>query len=399
MIETIKEKYITTFFFILMCIQYVPIEGAEVSYIKFGTMCLSPIIWIFYSPKITRAFAWGSLYFATVFFSCIFNAESFRLSTIGYLFSFICMFIMFYNLIYFEKAFTIDSFICLIKRLILAYTICLILQQIFKLLGHVPVPLINLNHIETRTLLGANSLAIEQSHSARIMTALFLGLLRMYEVKWGKDNVTIQNILTDSKWVLAGFLWSMITMGSGTAFVGLGILSLYFIKQQYALTIIPLLFISYAILPYINYQPIQRTNNLLNATLTMNQKTMIHADGSGASRIFPLINTIKGLDITDKNTWLGKGIDTGKSFGFLKSEGQLLGGITDYGLISYICSLFFLFKCCIRKVFSLESLVFIVMLGAGITNIAFVWGILMIFTTSRYFLQHAELCNEQLLNK
>ena len=97
------------------------------------------------------------------------------------------------------------------------------------------------------------------------------------------------------------------------------------------------------------------------------------------------MNTFSNLDIKNKDTWFGKGIDTNDSFVYL-SEQQTIVGITDYGLISFIISLIFIFVCCLRKILSLETLIFIVLMGGGIANIAYVWGILMLFTTSKYFL-------------
>jgi len=51
-----------------------------------------------------------------------------------------------------------------------------------------------------------------------------------------------------------------------------------------------------------------------------------------------------------------------------------------------VLSLLFVGACCIYKPLSLETLIFVLLLGAGIGNIAYVWGILMLFTTSKYFL-------------
>ena len=62
----------------------------------------------------------------------------------------------------------------------------------------------------------------------------------------------------------------------------------------------------------------------------------------------------------------------------------MIGGISDYGLLSYIISIILVYSCCIRFI-SLESLYFLILLGAGIGNVAYGWGILMIFTCSKYF--------------
>jgi len=257
------------------------------------------------------------------------------------------------------------------------------------LIGFRTFPIINLTYSLDRRIWG-NSLAIEPSHAARILTVAFLSLLRMYEIKWGSEAVSISKLFYNSKWIVIGFLWSMMTMGSGTAFIGLGILSLYFIKRQYILTIIPLIIIFYFTIPYIDYEPLQRGRRAVDATLTWDQNTIRETDGSAAARVLPLVNTIKKLDLIDLGTWLGGGIDQNKSIKHL-SDDKIITSIQDYGLLSYIISLIFIFSCCIRKFISLETLIFFLLLGAGLSNVAYIWGILMIFSVCRYFKEQEDV--------
>ena len=384
MLSSFSAKNIATFFLVLMCIQFIPIETHGISYLKFTIMLIAPLVWAEMTPKVSKAFIWGGLYLFVIVFSIVYNMESFRLSTVGYMLSFFFMFITYYNLIYCEAAFTIKHFIKVLKGLILAFTICLLLQQAAIIVGLRSFPVINLMHYLDRGI-GANSLAIEPSHSARIMTVLMLCLLRMYEVEWGNTNVTISKLYKNNKWVLIGFLWSMLTMGSGTAFVGLGILALYFIKKQYIFSIIPFLIVFYFAIPYIKFEPLERVQATMEAAITMDQEVVKKADNSAAARVVPLINTLTALDFKAIDTWLGKGIDTNVSAKYL-SEEQTVGGISDYGLISYMVSLLFVGTSCFYRLLSLETLIFVLLLGAGIINIAYVWGILMLFTTSKYFL-------------
>ena len=102
------------------------------------------------------------------------------------------------------------------------------------------------------------------------------------------------------------------------------------------------------------------------------------------------------MDLTEKETWFGKGIDVNVLEDALSKE-ITIGGISDYGLISYIISLIFVFGCCIKKLFSIETLIFIILMGAGIGNIAFGWGGLMLFTTATYFTTTKRV-HQQLIN-
>lgn len=57
----------------------------------------------------------------------------------------------------------------------------------------------------------------------------------------------------------------------------------------------------------------------------------------------------------------------------------------QYGLLAYLILLTFVFSCVIHRFFSLESLLFLTLLGAYLTNIYYAWGCLMIMTGVRYF--------------
>jgi len=389
MTKSQEKKYIAIVFLVLMCVQLIPIEGYGVSNVKFAAMIAAPFIWLNSFKTFSKAFVWGGIYLLVIVFSVIYNSDSFRLSTVGYKIAFIVMFIMYYDLIYYKRALTLLDFIKILRTLILAYFICLVVQQLAIMLGVRSLPIINLMYYLDRDI-GSNSLALEPSHAARILTVLMLILLRMHEVKWGSSNLIFSRLYKENKWIILGFLWSMLTMGSGTALVGLAILSLYFLKQQYIIVVSFVFLVFYLSIPFINYEPFNRAKITFEASLMLDQKEVKEADYSAAGRIVPLLNTFTKLDITNEDTWFGKGIDTNNSADYL-SEGQTIGGITDYGLIPFIISLIFVFVCCIRKPLSLETLIFILMLGLTVGNIAYTWGVLMLFTTSKYFTTNKRL--------
>ena len=397
MIKQQRKKNIAIVFLVLMCTQFIPIEGYGVSSLKFAAMGLAPIIWLNSFKTISKAFVWGIIYLVVVLFSAIYNIDSFRLSTIGYKITFILMFIMYYDLIYSNRALTLQEFIKFLRALILAYFICLVVQQLAIILGLRTLPIINLMGYLNRGI-GSNSLALEPSHAARILTVLMLVLLRMYEVKWGSSNFRLSEFYKENKWIILSFLWCMLTMGSGTAILGLSILSFYFIKKKYLFVTFLALLVFYFTIPFINYEPFNRVKNTFEASLTLDQEQIIEADSSGAVRIVPFLNTFIVLEINKMETWLGKGIDTNVSAKHLSDE-QTIGGISDYGLICFILSLIFVFVCCIKKIWSLESLIFMILMGFTIGNIAYVWGILMLFATSKYFTINKRFHQQRLNSK
>ncbi|MDB9913107.1 hypothetical protein OAD06_02290 [Flavobacteriaceae bacterium] len=384
--KTKLKKNIVSVFLVLMCIQIVPLEGSGVSNLKFATMCLAPFIWMFYFKTFSKAFVWGFIYILMIIFSVLYNIDSLRLSTLGYKIAFVFMFIMYYDLIYFNNAFSLQEFIKFLKFLIWAFVVCLILQQVAILVGLRSLALINfVNYIDRG--IGANSLSIEPSHAARILTVLMLVFIKMSELKTGKENFIFFEFYKNNKKVLLGFLWAMLTMGSGTAFVGLALILLYFVKTKYTAIVGPLLLILYFLIPYINYESFDRAKLTFETFITLDNAKIIEADRSAAARIVPLVNTFTKIEVTKLETWIGEGIDSHLDVDYLSNE-KIIGDITDYGLISYIFSLFFVFSCCIHKVKSIETILFIFLLGASILNIAYVWGILMLFSTSNYFLNN-----------
>ncbi len=382
--KILTPRNIAAFILVLMCITYIPLETrAGVSPVKTIVSALAIPILVFYSPKISKAIFLGFLYWGVVVFAAHLASDYMRWSTLLYLASIIGLFGCYYNLVYLQKVFSIDYYISFLKRFILAYTILLLIQQFLLIIGIKLFPILNLCQILDRGI-GANSLASEPSVTARIMCVLFLSLLRMYEVKWGKDKVNIKAIYTDAKWVVIGFLWSMLTMGSGTAFVCLAVLCLYFIKRQYAFFITPLIIVLYISTPYIDFEPYQRAVNIVEASLTLDNETIRKTDGSASTRIVPIINTLS-LDLSKKESWIGHGVDYGRN----NMEERYMGEITDYGLISYLAAMVFVFACCIRFR-SIEAFMFFIGIGGGTGNIAYLWGILMIFTTTNFFYKNTK---------
>lgn len=374
----LNDRNIAGIYLILMSIQYIPIEGWGVSYVKFAAMCLSPFIWLYSCPVISKALIFGMLFFSLLLLSSLFNIESFRLSTIGYQFTFLCTYITFYTLIVYKKVFSLDDFIRLLKGLIYAYAIVLIIQQILILLGLKHFPLVNYIYFLGRGI-GANSLALEPSHAARICGVAYFSLIRLLEVRHGR-SLFLNDIKTDLKWVTISFLWCMITMGSGTAFVILGIISLYFLKKQYALTIVPLLVCFYFVIPFIENESLQRAYNVVQAFLTGDQSTITRVDNSASGRINPLLNTIDYLDLSDLRVWIGYGIDTKNTV-----EKPFIGCIQDYGLIAFIAMQILVYSCTIKRLISIESLLWIFIFGMAFQNFAYTWAVLMMWTGVKFF--------------
>ena len=383
-----KLRCFALFLIVVFCVRYIPIDTrAGVSYFKFVVALFCPFVFIAFSPKISKAFLLIVVYALFVLFASMMHPQTLRWSTIVYNLSYWLMFLTFYNLIYERQVFDADFFIRFLKGFIIAYFVLLLIQQVAIVAGVKYLPVINLTQFLDRGI-GANSFSGEPSASARVLVVLFLALVRMFELKYER-GLFFRDIYREAKWPTIGFLWCMLTMGSGTAFVALGILSLYFVRRQYAFVMIPLLIIFYSIIPYVDFVPLQRAYNAFNAFLTLDVDVIMRTDGSAAARLMPLVNTITSLDLTDWETWFGHGVDHALSDGLFSSK-VMIGGIGDYGLLSFIVMQILVYTCAIRHFFSLETLFWVFIFNMTLGNVPFQWGCLMIFTAVRYFQEQNE---------
>lgn len=383
--RTYTLRNFAAFLLVLFCIQYIPIESrAGVSFVKVGASMISLLVFLFCTFKATKAMMLFVVYYGFVLFAALMHPATLRWSTILYLGSFLIMYLTFYNLITIEKVFSVNFFIRLLKGLLMAYFITLVVQQAFLFVGIKIFPLINLVQIINRGI-GSNSLSYEPSSAARIMGVVFLALLRMLELKYNRI-LTLGEIYQEAKWPVIGFLWSMLTMGSGTAFITLGILLLYFVKKEYVIALVPMSIILYFAVSHIEFEPLQRALKGVEVFWSMDTTIARETDTSAAVRIAPLINTITKLDLNELSTWFGHGVDAGAGWNYIsRIQNNVVGGIYEYGFFSFIVMQAIIYVCVIRRFFTLESLMWIFLFGMTFNNIPYTWGAMMVFTVVRHF--------------
>ena len=378
-------KFWASFLLVLFCIRYIPLETrASISMVKVVVSVICALLFISYiKPSLTKAVSICLVYFIYLYISASMHPESFRSSTLWYRASFFITFCTFYELVHVKEIFSLEYFLKLIKGIIFAYFIVLIIHQLLRLAGINELLIVNLWYLERG--IGSNSLSGEPSTFARIMGVLYYAYLKCSEYQQGYP-VNIQQIFNkDHRYVTLAFGWSMLTMGSGTAFICLGVLSLYFMRGAYFVFTIPIIFAVYSILSYYEVKQFERATMVTEATLSGDADEVREVDGSASTRIAPVLNTINNLDIGEMETWFGHGIDYSLNVAKKKNM-RMMGEIDDYGLISYILSLFLVFSCCI-DFFSLGTIMFFLGIGGGTSNIAYGWGLLMIMTCIKYFHQ------------
>lgn len=381
----LSDEFLASTYIFILSTFLLFFEGSiTTSPLKLGIMCLAPFLFIFRVPLLNRALVLGGLlWFLCLFFSFI--NDNVRFSTIGYLGMFVISFIVFYNLIH-QDAFSLESFYGFVSKFIILLGVVIVIQQLSILMGFRDFKLINLYNQHFLSINRVPSLSIEPSHTARILTVLMLAYMRCIELKNEGKSVSLYQLFgRDHRKITLLFLWSMLTMGSGTAFIGMGLLSLYFIRLKTSFYIIPLLlFVGYLgdNMEIVHMQRAIRVSQTVAGGGSIEE--IAQADGSASARIIPLINTFTKTDFSDFYTWIGHGTQNKNSL-WWTDKNRKIDIVSQYGIIVFALSLIFVYKCMIRRFFSIETLLFFFLFGLSLGNLFYTWGAMMIFTAVRYF--------------
>lgn len=371
---------LATFLLVLFNILYLPLEREAISIVKVAVMGVCPLVFVLKGPIVSKALLLGISYWLLVYFLSAFKGEM-RFSTIGFLGMYLGMFITYYDLIL-KGAFTLSYFQKVLKWLIIAYGVALIAQQMCLMVGIRNLPLINLQGQFYLSISKLPSLSLEPSHSARILSVAMLGYLRCIEITIHRKPLVKELFSKEHIWVSLLFLWCIFTMGSGTAFVGIAILSIYFITRKTAIYIVPILITLFIVGQSMEVKQMNRAVALAGATMSGSVEKMNEAEGSGASRIIPVVNFLTKTDLAEVETWIGKKSMEKDKLWWTRMDRSI---IDQYGLIAFALSMALVYSCMIRHFFSIETLMFGLLLGFTIGNIYYTWGCMLIMTSIRYF--------------
>ncbi len=372
-----SPRNIAIFYLFALSTQFIAFEGMAISPFKVFIMAISPLIWLITCPSFTKATLYSVIYLFITTFALYIQYDNVRSSTLWYSAFFFCMFNLYYSLVYVKQVFSLEVFTKTIRSIILAYATIVILQQICTIIGIRYIPFINLVGMPYYSSFKFNSLAIEPSHAARVLAVAFYVFIECLCLKNDK-RMSISEIYKLDRLAIIAFLYTMISIGSGTAIVAIAILSLYFIRSTYIVLVIvmPLLLFVYSFVDVIDFEPLTRAVNTFNTALSGNSEEMARVDNSAAARVNIIINTVKYFDITDIKLWFGYGVDSGH---------KVVSAISDYGLISYLSKLVLFFGCCFTNILSLPVLMFILLFSFNIGNIAYGWACLMMLSGLKYF--------------
>ena len=375
-----------TILIIFYGIYYMPIDSFAMNApIKLALMASSIFVLFFYTFKTSKALIWGVIYLIFQYCVASFHPDTFRWSTYIYSILLVLTYVSFYNLVYIERVFTIDHFIRICKWFMMLYFVWCIIQQVFTIAGIGYFPLLNMMTNLNRGI-GCQSLSMEPSTFGRFMLVFYYAYVKCQEYKRDEGPFTLNELFSgEHKWITIRFLWMMLTMGSGTAFVCLILFSLYFVRKHNWYYVIPILAVCYILIQNSGIEALDRATNTIEATATLDKETVQETDGSASARIAPIINSLNA-DFSKKETWLGYGIDYGKNNGLFYSQKGTL--FDDYGFLFYIFTLIFTFTCGYRF-FSLATILMFTGVGGSIgSNIQYAWELAMVITCVRYFYEN-----------
>ena len=355
-----------------------------------GVMSISPII-------ILRFFEFDKLdlllllFLITIaIFPSLLHPDTMRWSTVLYSIMFGLTFIAYKQMLR-QNNFTVLKYYKTLKFLIFAYFIVLLIQQFCVLTG---LPVFNLSNYNVATPWKLNSLAAEPSHSDRIVGILMYSYITIKEKLLNRSYELTKDSRKD-KWVWIAFIWTMITMGSGTAFLFITIFLLKFVnfKNFKPLFIIGIILLTLVV--YFENIAFDRTLNTTIATLTLDETTIIEADHSASVRITPFIILIKMVELSSTNAWFGHGVDYVSTFlsDYMPGvgEGFTGGGLfqlwLEYGFIAFCLFVLFTFKTVFIKGKYLTIVFwFLLVFLYGINN-QIVWLCIILLFTNNYFLK------------
>ena len=368
----------TTIFIVLYCVYYLPWDlGSPLGPVKTLLIFATIVVMLFYCFHMSRALIIGTVYLIWQYVVAIYHPESFRWSTLIFSAMLVYTYVAFYNLVTIEKVFTIDHFIKICKWIMMAYFVVCIIHQGLIIIGIKSMPIIN--HLRLDRGIGCYSLALEPSTFGRFMLVFYYAYIKCCEYKRDEGPFTLTELFSgEHKWITVRFLWMMLTMGSGTAFVCLILFSLYFVRWHNWYYVIPTLGICYVLIQASGIEALDRATSTIEATTTLDKDIVKKTDGSASVRITPILNSITA-DYTKSETWLGYGIDAGNAN---KNERTLFH---DYGFIFYIITLLLCFSCA-YNFWSLGCVFMFAGVGGGAgNNIQYLWALMMVMTCVKYF--------------
>lgn len=368
------------------------VGGDQRNYILIGIMSVSCLLFLCtFSMQINfnELYVYG--FFLSLLLCLVKYPETFRGSTLAYSLMFALTFIVYLRLLR-SRALPYSSYLKMLKFILYAYFWVLLIQQ-FCVVAHLPI--FNFILGDTRQL-KLNALSPEPSHSALIVTILFYSFICMRALELQRSYRLFSDGFSD-RWVWFCFLYTMLTMGSASAYFFLPLQLIQFVSIQTLFwgggaTLVLLLFQFQGV----NIIALNRTLAFGSALLSNSPYQMLDADHSAAMRVLPVYYYLEKAQLLSFDFWFGKGIDYNINF-FTNlipgvSVGHSLGGLfpslfLNHGMVAAILLMVMVYKNCLSKFWSFSTLLCALLIFTCPLNTQITWLIFLLLASNRFFLR------------
>lgn len=267
------------------------------------------------------------------------HPSSFRWSTVLYSTMFCSAFIAYEQLLR-KGALTPELFMTIVRWLLYAYVVILLIQQFCVLVGF---PILNASNYSSENPWKLNSLAAEPSHTARIVALLMFTYTSVSELCRGRKYDLKADFRSDLL-VWLGFLWTMVSIRSATAYVFIPIIFLKLMNRSNYFLSLFLILIVFAVTLTLDITEYQRSIDLLIAVARFDPVGAMQADHSGSLRVVPMMILSTMVDVSSFDGLFGHGIDTVSDFMsayvFGVQENYAGGGLLrvwyEYGFVLFL---------------------------------------------------------------
>ena len=254
------------------------------NFLAIGVMGIACILYLLtaFQFQIQEVYGWLFLLSCLLFWWT--EPESFRLNSFLYSGMFIITFLYYIRMLY-SGFLNKEYYLIVLKGIIYAYTWILLIQQLCVVM-HWPVFNFILGEPEVFKL---NSLSPEPSHSARILVIVMYAYVGMREIGLQhRYHLFLDGIGDKNLWLC--FFYTMLTMGSGTAYFLLPFFLLRFVSLWVVLwgTVIAWVCIWLGLPELLNISAWDRVRLFSQAVLTGEPMEMLLTDHSASMRVLPI---------------------------------------------------------------------------------------------------------------
>lgn len=350
-----------------------------------GIMTLTPLVVLRYLEFDRSDFF--LLLFLTVYVLCpyLHQPDSIRWTTIGFSAMFCTSFMAFSRLLRNSDT-DVDAMLNILKILIYAFTCMLLIQQICVLMHW---PIINVSNYQPEEPWKLNGLTAEPSHSGVVVGLMMYAYITLKEIRSG-ESYALSTIFQEDIVIWLCFLWTMVTMLSGTAVVYLFLVLLKFVKGWRIIPLAIVFLAGFFLVESLEIISFERAFKVIKAVLTLNENTIVAADHSASFRIVPAMRYFKMIDFFSADTWFGHGVDyTQERFHTMfvgvekgaRAHGGLMITAIDFGLLPFLIFIVFAFSVFYRADKWHAILFGFLILSSNPINVQILWFSLMLFAT------------------